>query len=254
MIIDTHAHLDHIENIEQVLADSYQAGVEAVVAVSEDIASSKKNLAIKNSVKHPKIFLAMGIHPSEAKKSDLMEMTLLIRDNSEQLSAIGEIGLDFSYKGIENDAAKKDEQRYVFQTLLGLAKRLSLPVSVHSRGAWKECFETVCAVGIKKAVFHWYNGPIDVLESILNEGYYVSATPSLAYNLEAQTAIQHAPIEQILIETDSPVYFRTSKDAGFKAEPKDVFRTLEAYCELTSMDKEKALNIFNQNAKDFFRI
>ena len=48
MIIDTHAHLDHLENLEAALGRSKDVGVEIIVAVSEDIKSSRKNIDIKN--------------------------------------------------------------------------------------------------------------------------------------------------------------------------------------------------------------
>ena len=258
-IIDTHAHLDQIENLDGVLEAAHREGVEGIVAVSMDLPSCQKNLDIKKTKSKPNIFLALGMHPSEADLNELKPVSALIEENASRLSAIGEIGLDFWYKWVKKDPAKKEEQRIVFRTYLELAKKLDLPVSIHSRGAWRECLETVKDVGVKRAVFHWYSGPIDVLDEIMAEGFYVGATPSLAYSPQSRQAIQHAKIEHILIETDSPVYYHTGgpqtlDQQGFKAKPQDVWETLKAYCQLTGMNQEKALEIFNANARRLFKL
>ena len=254
-IIDTHAHLDHLENLEEALGRAVEAGVKGIVAVSMDLASCKKNLAIKRSVENIPIFLAMGMHPSEANLGDLEECVDLIRDNVEELTAIGEVGLDFWYKWVKKDEQKKEDQRKVFQRFLDLAKELDLPIIIHSRGAWKECLEMAKSSGVKKAEFHWYSGPTDVLAEIMAEGYYASVTPSVAYSLHSREAMIHAPIEQTLVETDTPVYYRNKeKGESFQSEPKDVFKTLEAYCALKNIKEKEALEILNQNAEKFFNL
>ncbi len=253
--IDTHAHLDQLENLDQALREAVQAGVEAIVAVSMDLNSCRKNLEIKKKTQYPLIALAMGMHPAEANRAKVSRCLALIHEHAGELAAIGEIGLDFWYKWVRKDQAKKDEQREVFRAFLEAAKELDLPAVIHSRGVWRECLETAQRIGVCKAVFHWYSGPIDVLSDILKEGYYISTTPSLAYSPQSQEAIRHAPIEQTLIETDSPVFFQAQRDEeGFQAGPKDVVKTLKAYCVLKDLDEEKAVAILNQNARTFFRI
>ena len=254
MIIDTHAHLDQLENLEEALHNAAQAGVEAVVVVSMNLESSQRNLEIKKKYNKPKIYLAMGMHPELAHVQELDSSLKFIREHRRELTAIGEIGLDFWYKWVKKDQAKKDEQKEVFQRHLELAKEFDLPAIIHSRGAWRDCLDIAQRVGVKKAVFHWYSGPVDVLKDILAEGYFVSASPSLAYSPQSREAISHAPIERVLIETDSPVYFTVVPGEGFRAEPKDVIMTLQAYCGLKNVKEEDALEIFNHNAKQFFNL
>lgn len=254
-IIDTHAHLDHLENLDQVLKNAVEAGVEAIVAVSMDFNSCRKNLEIKKKTRQPRIALGMGMHPSEANRQDVGACLDLIRANAKELSVVGEIGLDFWYKWVRKDEAKKSEQREVFRVFLELAKELDLPAVIHSRGAWRECLETAQSVGVRKAVFHWYSGPVDVLNDIVKQGYFVSTTPSVAYSPQSREAITNAPIEQTLIETDCPVHFKDPEtEEKFQAQPRDVARTLKAYCALKQIDEDKALAILNKNAREFFGI
>ncbi len=264
-LIDTHAHLDHIENLHESLAEAVQAGVSAVLAVSTDLKAMKRNLEIKKKYGSPlrdcgddsllKIYLGLGIHPGDIKSEDLDESYAFIEQNIGEADVVGEIGLDFSYKWIRKDEEKKNEQREVFRRQLAIAKKYNKPVVVHTRWTWRECFEIVKEYDIKKTNFHWYSGPVDVLEEILKCGYYVSAGPALAFSAQSREAMSHAPIEQTLIETDSPVYFNYPDDmgGGFKATPKDVFKSLDAYVKLKGVALETAAEILNNNALVFMK-
>ena len=133
--------------------------------------------------------------------------------------------------------------------LAGSVRRVHLEPScrlMSEASSWKE-------IGVKKAVFHWYSGPIDVLEDILNEGYFVSAAPSIAYSPEARRAMEIASVGQTLIETDSPVYYKHCDD-GLKAEPKDVFCTLKHYAMLKQRDAQELAEVLNKNATKLFNI
>lgn len=252
-IFDTHAHLDHLPNLDLALEEAAKAGVEGIVAVSMDFASCQRNLEIKKTKDRPKIYLAMGMHPSEADLEEIPLCTQFIEENVKELTAIGEIGLDFWYKWVKKDIQKKEEQVKVFRHFLTLAKRMNLPAIIHSRGAWQECLEMVKEADLKKALFHWYSGPVDILREIIACGYYVSTSPSLAYSPQSQDAMREAPINRVLLETDCPVHYReeNSKET-FQSSPKDVFRTLKAYCRLKQMVEEEALLILNNNAREFF--
>jgi TatD DNase family protein len=256
---DTHAHLDQLNDLDNALEEAARAGVIGIVAMSMDLASCRNNLQIKNKYQHPEIYLAMGMHPAAvggahcAPLKDLEDIVGMIHDHKDRLHAVGEIGLDFWYKWVRKDEEKKNEQRQVFRRFLEAARELELPAVIHSRGAWKECLQMALDVGVKKAEFHWYSGPVDVLEEILRAGYFVSTSPSVAYSPQSQEAMRHAPIERTLIETDCPVSYR-NEDSGesFEARPKDVFRTLKAYCALKGIDEEKALTVLNENTREFF--
>lgn len=250
-LIDTHAHLDSVKNIDAALERAHEAGVSAIVAVGEDLASNQKNLELAKRIEKPKIVLALGIHPGKIITGFIEEEFELIEEHISDARAVGEIGLDFWYKWVRKDQIKKDEQRKVYRRLLELAKKKDLPALIHTRGTWREAFEIAKETGIKKAVFHWYSGPVDVLEDILNEGYFVSASPSVAYSPESRRSMEIAPVEQTLIETDSPVYYKHC-DGGLAAEPKDVFCTLKHYAMLKQRDAQELAEILNGNAEKVF--
>ncbi len=252
-IIDTHAHLDHVPDNINALARANEAGVTDIIAVSTDLAAIRKNLELKRSCQAPRVHVAFGVHPGEIKIDELDATFEFIRENIAQAVAIGETGLDYWYKWARKNDDEKKKQRDSFQKHLELAYEFQLPVVIHSRGAWEDCLAMTQSTGVKRALFHWYSGPVDILERILAAGFYVSCSPSVGYSPQSREAMSHAPIERTLIETDSPVFYNQPED-GFQAEPKDVWRTLKAYAALKNMSQEEALKRLNDNAQTFFRI
>ncbi|HNV23764.1 MAG TPA: TatD family hydrolase, partial [Candidatus Omnitrophota bacterium] len=79
-IIDTHAHLDEILDIDSALVRAYQSGVRAVMAPGVDGKSSKKNFELSQRQQDgwPKIYVAVGMHPSQANENDLNDCIAFI--------------------------------------------------------------------------------------------------------------------------------------------------------------------------------
>jgi len=253
MIIDTHAHIDQFEDLADVLQRANQAGVSDIIAQSVDLASMKKLCAIALEFKQPKIHVALGIHPGMVKLDSQQEALDFLCSHASKACAIGETGLDYWYKWVRKDEIERQKQKDSFQIHLDLARDLNLPIVIHSRGAWRDCLAMAQASGAKKALFHWYSGPVDILAQIINAGYYVSTSPSVAYSPESQKAMQEAPIDRILIETDSPVTYKDGEDF-YKAQPKDVVRTWKSLAKLKNLNEQEVLERVNANAKAFFGI
>ncbi len=252
-IIDSHAHLDHLENLNEALLQALHLGVTDIVSLGIDLQSNQRNLEIKRNFTTPHIHLSLGIHPGNIQSDQLAETFQWIRKHIKEAIAIGETGLDYWYKWVRKDEEKKAQQREVFAQQLNLAQEFNLPIVIHSRGAWQDCLTMTKQTGIKKALFHWYSGPVDILHEIIESGFYVSTSPSLAYSEQSRSAMAQAPVERILIETDSPVFYQTD-DGGFKSTPKDVWRTLKALALLKGQQESEVLSVVNQNARDFFAL
>jgi TatD DNase family protein len=293
-IIDTHAHLEEIEDLNSAIKRAKEAGVVAIIAVGSnyesnervleiskkqnfldlasetsvlskkqnflDLASetsvlSKKqnflDLASETSVlsknQQFKIYTALGIHPGEIDPSRINPSLQFIEDHIHEIVGIGEIGLDWWLKDARKDTEAKKLQKNVFCSLLELAKRYKKPAIVHSRGAWKDCLTLVTNAKVEKCVFHWFSGPLNVLHGILKRGYSISASPACQYSKEHRYAIQATPLEQILLETDSPVKYK-----GKESEPADVVKTLCAVSELKNCTKDRLAKVTTENATKLF--
>jgi len=257
-IIDTHAHIDQFEDLSGVMSRAHEAGVSDIVAMSVDLDSMKKLLGIAGQYQQPKIHIGLGLHPGmvSGRGGPCVRPNLafdFMRANIKQAVAVGETGLDYWYKWVRKDQGERQKQKDSFSFHLNLAREFDLPIVIHSRGAWQDCLGMVKESGVRRALFHWYSGPVDILDQILEAGFYVSTSPSVAYSLESRRAMAHAPLDRILVETDSPVHFKDG-ESSYMAEPKDVIRTWKALSQLKNLNEEDTLIQVNSNAKIFFGI
>jgi TatD DNase family protein len=249
-LIDTHAHLDEVENLDKAVEEGRQAGLVAVIAVGQDYESNLKILDISEKHKHF-VYTALGLHPWNLGKMEAskVELTLqLIEDNIEKAVGIGEIGLDYDKRVIA--AADKERQKEAFKSVLELARRYSKPVSVHARYSWKDSFDLVKESGVKRAVFHWYTGFSSVLREIIAEGYFISATPATEYHDEHRRAVRETPLENLLLETDCPVTY--GRETKYQSRPADIVRSLRAVAQLKGMSEQTIADQTTQNALRFF--
>ncbi|MBL7157252.1 MAG: TatD family hydrolase [Candidatus Omnitrophica bacterium] len=256
-IIDTHAHLNDMADLANVLARAKAAGIRAIVAVGVNHDSDKKTLEIvsrfNNPEIYPPIYPAIGLHPGDINTSEPEGLFDFIEENIDKIVAIGESGLDYWYKEARKDGPARELQGRVFAKQVDIAKRHDKPIVIHSRGAWKECLKKTKEAGIKRAVFHWYSGPEDVLREILAEGYFMSAAPSCEYSPEHRKAIETAPLERMLLETDSPVVYKPAS-GRYKSEPKDVARVLKEVAKIKNVPEEEVAVMTTRNAGAFFNL
>jgi len=252
-IIDTHAHIDQLEDLPGALTRASEAGVTDIMAMSVDLDTMKKVLDIAAQYQKPKVHPALGVHPGMVKPETQEASFDFMRANVKLARAIGETGLDYWYKWVRSDLVERQKQKGSFAFHLDLARESGLPIVIHSRGAWRDCLSMTLEAKVKRALFHWYSGPVDILDQVLDAGFYVSTSPSVAYSPESRKAMAHAPLDRVLVETDSPVKYRDG-ESSYLSEPKDVIRTWKALAELKGLDEQEVLAIVNKNAKAFFGI
>jgi TatD DNase family protein len=250
-LIDTHAHLDEMENIEQVIAAAKEAGLVAIVAVGSDLKTNEATLKLAELYKdfvHP----ALGWHPWFIRESDINANLEFIKSNVDKAVAIGEVGLDY-HKRVRA-GADKDLQKRVFGEILSVARDHNKPALIHSRYAWRDAFEAVEAAGLEKAVFHWYTGTSGVLRDIIEKGYYISVTPAVEYHDEHRRAVREIPLERMLLETDCPVIYQRGSENEFESSPADVLRSLKGAADLKGVSEEDIAEVTTKNAKALFGI
>jgi TatD DNase family protein len=241
-LVDGHAHLNELSDLSESFQEARAAGVCGIVAVGMDIESNKKILQIAEAnIRF--VYPAMGYHPWVIREQEIEANLSFVRDHAGKGVALGEIGLDYKIK------VKKELQWKVFGELLDTALESDKPVIVHCRFSHRRAFEIVRERRIERAVFHWYSGPLRLLDEILDAGYLISSTPALAYSPPHQEAVKRAPIERILLETDTPVSYR-----GRESRPKDVRITLEEVSRLKGLDPSFVSEQTTQNASRFFKI
>ena len=249
-LIDTHAHLDELKNLDLALEEAKKAGVIAIVAVGSNHQSNIKTLEI--SQKHRRfVYPALGLHPWELGNLGTFEIDdnlRFIEQNIASAVAVGEIGLDYDKRVLK--VASKELQKEVLGRLLNIARKYAKPAIIHSRYAWRDALSLVQNVGIDRAVFHWFTGFSSVLKDIIDGGYFVSATPASEYHEEHRRAVKEAPLQRLLLETDCPVTY--GREARYESQPMDVLRGLKAVSQLKGVEEAIIAEQTTRNAIEFF--
>ena len=249
-LIDTHAHLEEIDDLEQVVAGARVAGLTAIIAMA-DMASHAQTLEI--AARYPDfVYPVFGWHPWDIKELEIDANLAFIHGNIARAAAIGEVGLDYDKR--VRARADKDLQKRVLRELLKIVKEYDKPACIHSRYAWRDAFDAVKEAGLTKAVFHWYTGTSGVLRDILDSGYYISVTPAVEYHEEHRRAVKETPLSQLLLETDSPVTYARGREGEFESRPADVLRSLKGAAMLKGMNEEEIAEATTANAKRLFEI
>jgi len=250
-LVDTHAHLEEIENLGQVLAEARLANVAAIIAVGSDYASNQKVLQLAKAYKGF-VYPALGWHPWNINESEIDRNLEFIESHIDKAVAVGEIGLDYHKK--VRARADKDLQKRVLKELLGVAKAHKKPVVIHSRYAWRDALDLVGEAQLEKAVFHWYTGTSSVLRDIVSQGYFISATPAVEYHEEHRRAVKEIPLERMLLETDSPVVYRRGSESEYEARPADIIRSLRGVAQLRGVSEAQIAEVTTANALRLFGI
>jgi TatD DNase family protein len=242
VLIDGHAHLDEIDDVGEAISEAKAKGVVAIVGVGMTIDSNRTILSLAQT--YPGyIYPAIGYHPWEIKPETVDETLAYIARHLPRCVALGEVGLDYKAK------VRKTVQREILSRLLEIAFRCGKPAILHCRFSHERTLELVQEFGLERAVFHWYSGSVEVLRRILDYGYSISMTPALAYSPLHQEAARYAPLERILIETDSPVAYQ-----GKVSRPIDVRRTAELLAEIREDPVERVAHKTTENARQLFQL
>ena len=251
-LIDTHAHLDEIEQVDTVLKDARQSGLEAIIAVGQDLDSNLKTIELAS--RYPGfVYPAIGLHPWAIGNMDpyiLAANISYIRKNLPVAQALGEVGLDYDKRVLKT--AGKDAQKDVLRQLLEISVEFDKPVSFHSRYAWKDSLALIKEVGVTRLVFHWYTGFSSTLTELVEAGYYISATPAAEYHDEHRRAVREVPVDKLMLETDCPVNY--GRENKYRSQPADVLRSLKAAAEIKGIDEKELAVQTTINARRLFNL
>lgn len=250
---DTHAHYNDEkfkDNVNEVLQECRDVGVEYIVNIGYNLESSLKAIELAN--KESKIYAAIGIHPSDVGKCEVSQIEKIYdENNSIKIVAIGEIGLDYYW--VKDN---KEQQIQLFKDQIQLANKLKLPIIVHSRDASLDTYRVLKETPAKYGtLLHCFSPTEDLVRLVLENGYKVAFGGNITYKRAAsfQKYMEMIPIEQIVIETDSP-YLPPDPLRGTINTSKNLPIILEKLAEYKHMPVEKIGEIVYRNSLEFFNI
>lgn len=236
-MIDTHCHIDQFASPEAIVFDceTRDMRVVAVTYLPSHFAVAADRLRGNRHVT-----AALGMHPLFATKG-IRELAAFKRMVSSS-DFIGEIGLDFSRVG---ESSAEIQERVFEEVLRALTDRPRF-VTLHSRGAEKEVLESLKRYAVRRAVFHWYTGEDNILDSILSEGHFLSINPAMLLTKKGLRLLSTVPRDRILVESDGP-FAKINKQPCQPSDIIGVYLALgrEWNCELPETVEQIGFN-FNQ--------
>ena len=248
-LFDTHAHYDD---------EAFDADRDAVLSAFDGLVIDpgctldSSRAAIALAARHPHVYAAVGIHPENCGDF-LPEHIDALRQLAQQpkVVAIGEIGLDYYWP--ENPPHNFQQQ--VLHAQLSLAQELDLPVIFHDRDAHGDSLSIVKSYPALRGVFHCYSGSVEMAEELLALGWYLGFDGPVTYKnaRKAVAVAEMAPLDRILIETDSP-YMSPVPLRGKRNDSRNVFYIAEKLAQIKGTTTEEMAQLTMTNGKRLFGI
>ncbi len=240
-ITDSHCHLDFPDfegELDAVVARAAEAGVTRMVTICTRLRQLPRVRAIAEA--HAAVFFAAGTHPMSAAEEPLASVEELVAlDAHPKCVGIGETGLDYHYS-----ADSRDRQIQSLRIHIEAARRTGLPLIIHARDADVDMARILTEehrAGAYNCVMHCFSSSRALAEAALDLGFYLSMSGIAAFpkSAELRAIFAQAPIDRILVETDSP-YLAPPPHRGKRNEP--------AYCARTAL---VGAEVFGLSPADF---
>ncbi|XP_009439721.1 putative deoxyribonuclease TATDN3 isoform X4 [Pan paniscus] len=244
-LVDCHCHLsapDFDRDLDDVLEKAKKANVVALVAVAEHSGEFEKIMQLSERY-NGFVLPCLGVHPVQGLSPE------------DQRSVTLKVGLDFSPR-FAGTGEQKEEQRQVLIRQIQLAKRLNLPVNVHSRSAGRPTINLLQEQGAEKVLLHAFDGRPSVAMEGVRAGYFFSIPPSiirsgqlLSLFSKKQKLVKQLPLTSICLETDSPAL---GPEKQVRNEPWNISISAEYIAQVKGISVEEVIEVTTQNALKLF--
>ena len=257
MLFDSHAHLTSpavFSDLDAMLKRAQEAGVKAIVNICTDPLSLERGIAL--SKVHPWIYQAAATTPHDVEKEGEEVFETIAKSAREgMLKAVGETGLDYFYEHSNRLIQQKFLRRY-----LALALQCRLPLIIHCREAFEDFFSILDeAYRIDgqwgPGVLHCFTGTLKEAQEVVKRGWMLSLSGIVTFkkSQELQEVARFVPLEQLLIETDTP-YLAPGKHRGKQNEPSFIAETARFIANLRGISFEELAEATARNACRLFQI
>lgn len=252
-LFDAHTHLNDkpFQGKEAYyLERAKDLDVMKMACVGQDVEMNKQAIAL--SQKFPQVYAIVGFSPDEAKNyNQELEDKLIEQLKQPKTVALGEIGLDYYW-----DESPRDVQRKIFAHQIELAHSLKMPVNIHTRDAFADCYDILKHSNLEYgAILHSFNGAPEWLYKFLDLGVYVSYSGVVSFTkaTDVHASAKDTPLEQMLVETDAP-YLTPKPYRGKQNEPAYVRYVAQAIAQLKEISLEEVAQATYQNAMKVYGI
>ena len=257
--VDSHAHLELIHNsepdsplIKQTLAEAVSVGIDRVVQVGYSAEQSIWSVKCAESFVG-QVLAAVALHPNEAPVVEDLEKDLKVIEElaaNPRVRAIGETGLDF-FRTPEN---LRDRQKYSFTRHIKMAKEHKKALVIHDRDSHRAVLDLLIQEGAPaNTIFHCYSGDAEMAKECIANDYILSFAGTVTFKNapELREAVVLVPIEQLLVETDSP-FLAPMPNRGALNTPAQIPNTLRVIADLRNESVDYLAGAISENAERIF--
>ena len=253
MFFDTHCHI-HMKRFEgedaALIERMRQARVTRAVVVATDVDEIAQVQALLD--RYPELYGAFALSPQDEELVDLTPETIAQHVSGDRWVAVGETGIDYHYCEEPLDWARNR-----FATHIAAARLAKKPLIIHSREAADDTIAILRENGAEETgfVLHCFCGDWDFARRALDMGAYLSFSGIVTFKnaLDQQDVARRAPMNRILIETDSP-YLAPIPLRGKRNEPSYVPHVANFLAGLRGMTIEEVAQETTANAMRFFKL
>ena len=257
--VDSHAHLELIHNsepdsplIKQTLDQAASVGIDRVVQVGYSAEQSIWSVKCAESFVG-QVLAAVALHPNEAPVVDDLEKDLKIIEDlaaNPRVRAIGETGLDF----FRTPEELRDKQKYSFARHIKMAKDHNKALVIHDRDSHRAVLDLLIQEGPpEKTIFHCYSGDAEMAKECIANNYILSFAGTVTFKNapELREAVVLVPVEQLLVETDSP-FLAPMPNRGSLNTPAQIPNTLRVMADLRGESVDYLAGAISENAERIF--
>ncbi len=250
MLVDSHCHIPMLAKdmeVSEVIANAKALGVEHMLCVSVDLETYPEILSLAEE--HERIYASVGVHPNTTMQDEVSQETLVKLAANEHVIAIGETGLD--YFRSEGDL---EWQRDRFRTHIKAAKSVNKPLIIHTRNVGEDITRILDEEGADEVggVMHCFVEDWETAQKAMDMNFYISFSGIVTFKnaKEVQEVAKQVPLEQMLVETDSP-YLTPMPYRGKPNQPGYTRYVAEFIAELKGISFEQ---VAEQTTTNFFNL
>jgi TatD DNase family protein len=257
--VDAHAHMEIVtdaafdsKEVADVIAEAKSVNVDRIVQVGYSAEQSRWCVGAAEKW-NSSVLAAVALHPNEAPVVEDLNADLKIIEELAQhprVRAIGETGLDYFRTPPELRARQQES----FKWHIDLAKRTNKALVIHDRDSHDDVLSILSEVGApEKTVFHCFSGDVAMAKICIERGYILSFAGTLTFKNapELRDAVKLVPLDQLLVETDSP-FLAPTPHRGAGNTPAQIANIVRAMATERNQDLAELATALSENAERVF--
>lgn len=254
-LTDTHAHLYSTKftaDADAMMSRTLSAGVTRIFLPAIDLSTHDAQDELQ--AKYPEyLFPMMGLHPCSVEPASAEQELAAIKKRLDtgKYIAVGETGIDLYW-----DKTHIELQKQAFAQQIDWALEMDLPICIHSRNAFNECFEIVQAKqnGKLRGVFHCFSDGIAEAQKVIDVGFYMGIGGVVTFkNSGLDKVIEAVTLDRIVLETDAP-YLAPVPHRGQRNESSYIVHVAQKIADLKQVPIEEVAAITTENSRNLFRV